>query len=586
MDGTQGTTGVSAAAVLRYVETATDALAAAREEIDALNVFPVPDGDTGTNLYLTLAGARDALREVRRGSAAEGSAGSPDLAVALPALARGALLGARGSSGVILAQMLQAAVARLGSAGPDERTAQVVAQALDAAATAGYGAVGEPVEGTMLTVLRVAADAALAVLDRPGARSGDVYAAAAAAARAALLRTPDQLRALAEAGVVDAGGRGICVLLDAAETITTGRRHDHHPRLGAPRIPVTDLHLHQHGDGPAYEVMYLLDAPDEAVAGLRTRLAALGDSLALVGADGLWNIHVHVDDVGAAIEAGLEVGRPHAIRVTHFAAEHAAHQHLHPPRETGGRPPTDDVAAGGAPGAGTAPAAARGGRAVVAVTAGPGLAAVFGSAGAHVVRGGPGHRPSTGMLLEAVLGTGAAEVVVLPNDHDSFRVAESAARLAEEQGVRVAIIPSHAQVQGLAALAVHEPGRQLDADVLEMTATARHARHGAVTLAARRAITSGGPCEPGDVLGVVAGDFALVGQDLAVVARQVVDRLLLGGGGELVTLVEGDPASGGGAPTAGLAADVAAYVEDTYPGVEVTVYDGGQDRYPLLVGVE
>jgi dihydroxyacetone kinase-like predicted kinase len=215
----------------------------------------------------------------------------------------------------------------------------------------------------------------------------------------------------------------------------------------------------------------------------------------------------------------------------------------------------------------------------VAVAAGPGLALLFRDAGAIVIEGAPGRRPSTGMLLEAVEGSGAAEVVLLPNDPDSVRAAQIAARTAEEDlPVRVAVIPTEAQVQGLAALAVHEPARSFDADVLEMTATARHTRHGAVTIATKQAITMAGPCEPGDVLGVVAGDFAVVGSDLRGVAVEVLERLL-GGGGELVSLVRG---VGGD----GLAERCEEYVADRYAHVDVVVYDGGQDRYPLLMSVE
>ena len=169
---------------------------------------------------------------------------------------------------------------------------------------------------------------------------------------------------------------------------------------------------------------------------------------------------------------------------------------------------------------------------------------------------------------------------MLPNDADSVRVAEIAARTAEtDEGLTVSVIPTHAQVQGLAALAVHEPGRSFEHDVLEMTATARHARHGAVTIAARQAITMAGPCEPGDVLGVIAGDFAVVGDDLDTVAADVLDRLL-GGGGELVTIVAGAEDADG------LAARAASYVEERHPHVDVVVYDGGQERYPLLMSVE
>ena len=547
---------IQLAVVLRFVDIATDGLAEAREEIDALNVYPVPDGDTGTNMYLTVSAARDAIREVPGGEAAE-------LRPALAAFSRGALLGARGNSGVILSEMLGAIVRRIGDAHPDERIATVMADALKRATEASYAAVGTPVEGTILTVSRAASDAAVERARDPRARARDVFSAAAAAAREALARTPEQLKVLRDAGVVDAGGRGLSVVLDAAETVLTGRRPvPVTAPFGRHTIPIPTTGEELSGDltegGPSYEVMYLLDSQEERIPGLKQALAALGDSLVVVGRDGLWNVHVHVDDVGAAIEAGIAAGRPHRVRVTHFAEQIAEARHRADRRA--------DLE--------------RAGRRIVAVAAGPGLAALFAEAGAVVVEGGPGRRPSTGQVLAAITSCGAAEVVVLPNDGDSVRVAQIAARTAEEdEGIRVAVVPTQAQVQGLAALAVHEPGRSFDQDVLEMTATARHARHGAVTIAARQAITMAGPCEPGDVLGVIAGDFAVVGQDLHDVATEVLDRLL-GGGGELVTVVAGVD------DTDGLAARCASWVEQHHPAVDVVVYDGGQERYPLLMSVE
>jgi DAK2 domain fusion protein YloV len=551
------THGITLDAVARFVDIATDALSEAREEIDALNVYPVPDGDTGTNMFLTVSAARDELSAAR--------AADPDLGLeeGMALLARAALMGARGNSGVILSQMLRAYVTHLAGADGEEPRAQTIAAAMSAATDASYAAVGTPVEGTILTVARAASDAALASAEGGNARARDVFTAAAAAARTALSKTPEQLDVLAQAGVVDAGGRGLTVVLDAVETTATGRRPmpytapigTHHIRVSSTSpaaVPGEDLTE----DGPGYEVMYLLDvAPDledDAIGVLRGELAALGDSLVVVGGDGLWNVHVHVDDVGAAIEAGITAGRPYRIRVTHFAEQVAEHRQK---------------------------LSTRTGRKVVAVAAGPGLTELFESAGAVVVPGGPGQRPSTGQLLEAITACGAAEVVVLPNDGDTVRAAEIAARTAEaEHAVSVEVIPTQAQVQGLAAISVHEPGRNFDADVREMTATARHARHGAVTVAARKAITMAGPCEPGDALGVIAGDFAVVGSDLDAVATDVVERLLAGGG-ELVTIVSGE----GGVE---LAERLAAHVEDTHPTVDVAVHDGGQPRYPLLVSVE
>jgi DAK2 domain fusion protein YloV len=531
---------------LRFADLATERLGDAREEINALNVYPVPDGDTGTNMFLTMSAARDGLVKATGGDP-EG-----DLRAGLQGFTKEALLGARGNSGVILAQLLGGFATYVVNAPPTMRATLLWAHALESATNASYAAVGVPVEGTILTVARAASEAALAASVHPEHRLGHVVTRAADEAQKALDLTPEQLPILKQAGVVDAGGRGLVVILDAVATAVTGRVtvEEKRPRKAIPvPMPTGDLTA----GGPSYEVMYLLDAADAEIPPLRQRLAPLGDSLVVVGGGGLWNVHVHVDDVGAALEAGIEAGRPHRVRVTHFAEQ------IDAAREKKG--------------------ARRHGRKVVAVAAGPGLEALFGESGAIVVSAGPGKRPSVGTLVEAINASAAAEVILLPNDADTMRAAEIAARTAEESGeVRVAVIPSQAQVQGLAALAVHEPGRTFDQDVLEMTATARHARHGAITIAARQAITMAGPCEPGDVLGVIAGDFAAVGQEREVVALDIIERLIAGGG-DLVTLVAG-------AEDDGLAARCATYLEASHPAVDVVVYDGGQERYPLLVSVE
>lgn len=536
--------------VRRFSDLAVQGLSAAREEIDALNVYPVPDGDTGTNMFLTMESARGALREYLEGLA---PVTEPDLREALGVYAKAALMGARGNSGVILSQLIGALLRRMGQGGPEDRSAVLMAEGFALATEAAYAAVGTPVEGTMLSVAKAASLAAAARAEDPDAHLGDVLRAAAQEAREALARTPDQMQLLRDAGVVDAGGRGLCVILDAAESAVTGQRAVGSPvPMGIraiPRpLPTGDLTE----GGPAYEVMYLLDAEDDAIAELRTRLGDLGDSVVVVGGEGLWNVHVHTDDVGAAVEVGIDAGRPRRIRVTHFAEQVA--------RARGRR-------------------AERQGRAVVAVVAGEGLATIFREAGAHVLVCSPGRRPSTGEIVEAVVATGAAEVVVLPNDPDSVGVAQAAAAAAEDDGdVRVVVVPTRAQVQGIAAMAVHEPGRGFDSDVVQMTSAARGARHGAVTVAVKQAITTAGPCEAGDVLGVLQGDFAVVGDDLFDVGTAVLERLL-GGGGELVTLVAG-------ADAGDLAERCQDWVESHHAGVDVLVYQGGQERYPLLLAVE
>jgi DAK2 domain fusion protein YloV len=522
------------------------ALGEAREEIDALNVFPVPDGDTGTNMYLTLEAAVTAGAQV--------GPGTPVAEVA-EAFARGALLGARGNSGVIGAQLLRGWADTL--AQYERLDAETAVEGFRRADEQAWQAVGEPVEGTILSVSRAAARAAAAAPPRLEA----VVAAAAAAARQALALTTDQLPALARAGVVDAGGRGYVVVLDALADLVAGisrKRPSREPR--PPALPVVDLAacLDATPAGPGFEVMYLLDAEDDVVGPLRERLMALGESLVVVGGGGLWNVHVHTDDAGAAVEAGIAAGRPHGIRITHLATGQGADR----PGDRLGSRRADAPAVG-----------------LVAVAAGAGLASLFRGAGAVAVPGAPGERPSTSELLGAIHRTGAAAVAVLPNDGDTLAVAQAAAAVARSEGVRVTVVPTRAQVQGLAAAAVHDPGRGFDDDVVAMSAAAGAARDGAVTVAARDGLTSAGPCRVGDVLGVVDGDFAIVGDDLERVAREVVDRLL-SGGGELVTLVVGE----GGHD--GLAQDVAVHARRVRRPIEVHVLQGGQARYPLLIGVE
>ncbi|WP_433006542.1 DAK2 domain-containing protein [Kribbella sp. CA-294648] len=554
-------------AVLRaWARTALSELGRARAEIDELNVYPVPDGDTGTNLYLTWEAACDALPE-----------GELTFAEAVQAFGRGALLGARGNSGVITSQLVRACGLRLAENLPAERLgrpaspegeaagasetravladarmseAAAFADALAFAADAAYSAVAQPVEGTMLTVARQAANAALEAANA-GKSLAEVCLAAVAAARVALTKTTEQLEVLRRAGVVDAGGAGLVVILGAMESVLSGRGPA--ATTGVPaRVPPLEALVPAQGtdldpDGPAYEVMYLLEAPDEQIGDFRRQLAELGDSVVVVGGDELWNVHVHTDDVGATIELGIGIGKPYRIRVTHFAD--LAH-----------RVPVPN-------------------RAVIAVAAGDGLANLFAEAGAVVVQGGPGRRCSTGELLKAIERSGAPEIVLLPNDSDSIAVAEAAAAAARQDGVRVAVIPTRAQVQGLAAIAVHDPERSFDDAVVQLSAAAGQTRHGAVTIAVKDAWTMAGTCRIGDALGVVDGDFTLITDDLVTAATGVVDRLL-GGGGELMTVVTGREVD------QALVDAVVRYVRRIRRDVDVVVYDGGQERYPLLIGVE
>ena len=432
---------LDAAAVRRWCGGGLDALRAHQREIDELNVYPVPDGDTGTNLVLTLTSAQEALEAVwsdasspdadvasaggdaasmggdvasaggdvasmggdaasMGGDRASFDGGRAELTPhgrALGRMARGALLGARGNSGVIVSQILRGMADSLG-------TSVVVrggelARALRSASEAAYAAVARPVEGTVLSVVAAAADGAGRI------KSDDLVVVARAAARAAseaLALTPQQLPVLARAGVVDAGGRGLCLLLDAlVEALAPSPSSSVPPSSGPPSslspssAAPSSLPASGHAEVFGYEVQYLLDADEATVAGLRVTLDGLGDSLVVVGSgDGTWNVHVHVSppNIGPAVEAGVVAGRPHHISVTPLepGRPHAAAE-----------PPVTE-----------APALSGQGRSAVVVAAGDGLTALFEAEGATVVD----RNPSIREMIEAIKASGAGSVVLLPND--------------------------------------------------------------------------------------------------------------------------------------------------------------------------
>ncbi|MGC5037955.1 DAK2 domain-containing protein [Streptomyces sp. DT190] len=638
-----------ALAVRTWCGLALETLGRAREEIDAINVYPVADGDTGTNLYLTVESAVAAVEAVFAGHAAGAPATGdrapqgPTLSDAVRAMAHGALIGARGNSGTILAQLLRGMAQVLADDASAHADGRGLRLALRHAADSARQAVAHPVEGTVLTVASAAADAA----GGTGGDCGSVARAAYEGARQALAATPDQLPVLERAGVVDAGGRGLVAVLGALVETFTGER-PRGPVVGAGRVPearasgpgagesapgpggpvaaharvarpgavsgrpaahpshalpgtgervreapgagsgpvapgvpdppgstadgspargaasgapVTacadpgDGVAAPHQDGPAFEVIYLLEAEDDAVARLRRRLDALGDSLVVVGGDGLWNVHVHVDDAGAAVEAGIEAGRPHRIRITHFGA-----QDVH---TTGAeRAPRE-----------------RAQRAVVAVVPGEGLAGLYAEAGATTVLARPGEPPASGELVQAVRRAHAREVVLLPNDAELRHTAAAAAEQVRTEGVRVALIPTRSAIQGIAALAVHEPERRFDEDVVSMTSAAGATRYAEVTVAETQSWTMAGICQAGDVLGLIDGDVAVIGSDVTATAEAVLDRMLAAGG-EMVTLVLGDDV-----PDT-VAGHLEGRVREGYLAVDTVVYRGGRQGALLLIGVE
>jgi DAK2 domain fusion protein YloV len=522
---------LDADAVRRWSRAAVTLLDARRAEIDALNVYPVPDSDTGSNMLMTLRAADSAVQ------AALDEDPAANAAAALAAMADGAARGAIGNSGFIVSQILRGLADAAGKASHCD--ARVVASGLDLGATLGRSAVVKPVEGTILTVARAAASGAA------GADLAAIVTSALVEADAALQRTTGQLADLAEAGVVDAGGLGLVVLLDALARTVTG--------VITPLTPVqkplrsVDAVREAGSQEFGFEVQYLLDAPVPAVDVLRQQLDDLGDSVAVVSTgEGLWNVHVHVNDVGAAIEAGVEAGRPHHITVVRFVDQ------AHPEH---------------------------GASAVVAIAPGAGLTHLFEAEGVHVVEGGADDLPTVDDVVAAIRATGAHELVLLPNASRVTGVAEAAADLVRTHGVRVSVVPTRSPVQGLAAIAVHDASRRFDDDVVAMAEAAAATRYAEVTIARAEGLTAVGICQPGDILGLIDGDVVEIGRGMLAVAFGVVDRLL-GVGAELMTIVLGQ----GAPPHAGRVLED--HVRERAPLTDVSVYEGGQPDYPVIIGVE
>ncbi|HWC12239.1 MAG TPA: DAK2 domain-containing protein [Acidimicrobiales bacterium] len=556
-----------------------DALRAHQAALNSLNVYPVPDGDTGTNMALTL---ESVVAELDGAPAAPAprSGTQParperiDMGEICRAISHGSLMGARGNSGVILSQLLRGLTD--GMKDVDSVDGPRLADALDAASQAAYRAVLRPVEGTILTVAREAAEAAVA---RRDGELVEVLDAAAEAGRAALERTPELLAVLAEAGVVDAGGAGFVLLLDVLLHVTAGRPVPEQAvteetaeapaflsRQAAHDVAERGGNGEGGGGGPRYEVMFLLDGPEDAVEGMKQVWGDLGDSIVVVGGDGTWNCHVHTDDIGAAIEAGVEAGRPYRIRVTdlHEQVEELCHRDDHPSPPTAGEAGRRQV---------EAPVAT----AVVAVAAGEGVERILRSLGVQrVVTGGQSANPSTAELLAAVDGAPGKEVVLLPNNKNVVPVAEQVTGVTSRP---VRVLPTVNVSQAFAALLAYDADADAEANVRAMTEAVAGVSTGEVTQAVREATTAAGPVRKGDWLGVTAQGIAVVEPDPADAACALLDRLV-SDGHEIVTLVEGGPA------TAETTRRITEWLGANRPGVEVEVHPGGQPLSAYLLSCE
>jgi DAK2 domain fusion protein YloV len=501
------------------------ALEASRARIDDLNVYPVPDGDTGTNMTET---ARAVVSALDRDPGAD--------------IVRAALMGARGNSGVILSQLVRGAVEALGDEG--EMDASAVARALRGASDAGYAAVRNPQEGTMLTVARALAEKAeaLAPTDPP---LTEALAELVAHGERALAATTDQLDVLREAGVVDAGGAGV---LEILRGIAAHVRGEPLPVLEGVKRGIPLEAVHQELSRYRYCTSFFVEGETIDPEQLERELTKLGDSLLVVGGPGAVKVHVHTDEPGAALALATDRGVIAEVDIKNMHVQTADRtQRLK--REAG------------VTGA-------------VAVVLGGGNRRLFESLGASTVACGETMNPSTADLLAAVDALPESGVVLLPNSKNVVLAAEQA---AEQSGKEVRVIPTRSLQSGLGALVAFDSSRPLDENVAEMEEAAAAVRAGSVARASRSATIGAVDVAEGEFLGLVDGEPVASGKALEPVATDVVARLV-GGGADVLTVLVGEGA--------GESEGVVDAIRVEHPSLEVEVHEGGQPHYPLLFAVE
>jgi DAK2 domain fusion protein YloV len=531
-------------------------------DLNKLNVYPVPDGDTGSNMARTL----DAV-------VAELDKHPDSLNETYNAISHGSLMGARGNSGVILSQILRGLSATLKGAG--EHGAVKVAEALKAASVAAYDSVLKPIEGTILTVVREAADAAVRAAS-DGATLAAMLRVARAAGRESLANTPELLPVLKEAGVVDAGGAGFLLLLDSALHVVDGEPLPEPANLSGPNTEQL-IAVMKRGETDAangagvdvselrYEVMFLLEIDDTKSREFKLKWGEIGDSIVVVGGDGLYNCHIHTNDIGAAIEAPIALGgRPHQIRVTDLFEEVAEE---HEKREAQIGAPTSNYTA--------LPAVTC---AVVAVASGDGIAELFGNLGVHgVVTGGQTLNPSTQELLDAVEHMNASQVVILPNNKNIIPVAQQVDGLTKKD---VRVVPTCSMPEALAALVAYDPAASAEHNGTAMAKAAAAVVTGEITTAVRDTKTDAGAVKAGDTIGLVRGDGVVaIAPDVFECATALLKHIVTDNR-ELLTIIVGVDAA------ADTTERIVTWVGENFSAIACEVHRGGQPLYPYLFGVE
>lgn len=548
----------------KMINAAADALKNNAEKINKLNVFPVPDGDTGTNMTLSMASGAEYERnedDIHLGKLAQ-------------ATAKGLLMGARGNSGVILSQIFRGFAAKI--ADKETLSARDLADALMGGAETAYKAVMKPTEGTILTVIRESAAAA----NRTAKKTDDatqVMADALDAAEKALVSTPDLLPVLKEVGVVDSGGQGLVIVLSAFYAVLSGQEVK--TELDNANLDAMVLSLHNAGvqgelNPEDIEYGYCTEIMVDIAKGTTydqkfdydtfyNHLAGLGDSLLVINDDDVVKVHVHTEDPGDVINWGTHFGSLRKVKVDNMrdqqaeAASVAAEQKAHAVDEENEAGP--DLA-------------------VITTAAGKGIQEIFASAGATVIIDSK-QAPSTQDLLQAIKDSHAAAAIILPNDGNIFMAAEQAVSLAD---VPVKVVKTKTIQQGLTALVLgYDQLKSLDENEAAMSAMIAEVKSGSVTTSVRDTTINGLAIQAGDAIGLLNGEIVVAVPDANI--DQAASELLakmIDEDSELVTIYYGEYSSLSAAETLQTAGEA---LDDE---LEFEIHDGGQPLYPLLLSVE
>jgi len=521
----------------------SDALQGHKESLNSLNVYPVPDGDTGSNMAATLSSVVSEINSLEE---------NPALENIIEAISHGSLMGARGNSGVIISQILRGFVSEIKSASKKDIDATLFSRALSAAASAAYEAVGNPVEGTILTVVRETAEATEKAVSEEHALL-QVAEIAREAAKRSLDSTPELLPVLARAGVVDAGGSGFLLMLDSLLHIIDDRLM---PEPEVVTVSADSLILDTHDDmsnsGTRYEVMYFLEAPDDSMPDFKKAWSEIGDSIVVVGGENIWNCHVHTNNIGAAVEAGISVGKPYDIRVTDLFEEVAENHHDH------------DIAD---------PV----GCSVIAVANGDGIGQIFRSLGATlIVSGGQSMNPSTADLLKAVEATASEHVIILPNNSNIVAVAE---QVDSQTSKTVRVVGTHTVTEGFASLLGYDPEATSEKNQTGMFQASQMVESGEITTAVRESKSEIGEIKKGDFLGLQKGKVTVIAETIVEATKNLLNEMI-DDEHEIVTLVAGEDSNEKETD------QIVAWVSAEHEELEVEVHEGGQPLYHYYIGIE